>query len=253
MKPASKASSITQSNPSSVLQSICSKNGFDLTQATFGDEATPSTSNSTSDEFQQAEKDNQTAKTSAGAKTNETDRSDELVSIRISPNSNPAADSPGVDEMINSVESASQIQQLAARLEATEIELQQREAELERRIKSWNQTKSNHQSEWEQKLGELDQQSSHVRCQQLHLMQLQADIIKSHEATRVAIESLVLKTGSDKTTIAALKTLQYEISGRFDYIARRWEHLSQLMRQVHTQIIAVEAVDDSVDWVGKAS
>ena len=235
MKPARKILQVTETNPVAVLQAIGSSSGFDLNHSTF----------ETSNADLPTELSVATSSEPASAA--------DVISLRINPDTNPIHENGPNSVMGSTVESVSQIQQLAARLEATEIELQQREAQLERRIKSWNQTTAEQQSEFEKRIHQLEQQASQVRCQQLHLMQLQTDIVQSHEATRDAIESLVLKTGSDKKTIATLGALKHELSGRFDYIARRWEHLAELMHNIRTQIVAENAIDDSVDWAGELS
>lgn len=265
MNPAKKISQVIETNPRSVLQAISSKRGFDLNQATFENSESKLSANpvpSSQDEFNSAahvipatEVISTAHVCSAMEAGSQLDHPspDELISLRINPDTNPihAAPSEGVFEF--RAESADQIQQLAARLEANEVELQQRETQLEQRIEAWNQTTAQHQSEFEKQIHQLEQQASQVRCQQLHLMQLQTDIIKSHEATRKSIESLVLETGSDEKTLATLKALKYELSGRFDYIARRWNHLAELMQNVNAKVIADQSVNDSVDWAGDCS
>jgi len=157
-----------------------------------------------------------------------------------------------VDHLFEStVESAEQVQQLAERLSIQESDLNEREYDLNERIAAWDQRVREQELEFDRKLNEFEQQSSQVRCQQLHLMQLQTDIVKSHEATRAAVESLVAEAPSDKQTIAALKALKYQISGRFDYIARRWEHLSALMQLQRDHDKSTKSVDDTVDWAGE--
>jgi chromosome segregation ATPase len=235
MNPASKIVQVTETNPRSVLQAIGSTSGFDLNQSTFG------TSNA------------DLSADLADATPSDPQSAADVISLRINPDTNPINENCPNSVLESTVESVSQIQQLAARLEATEIELQQREAQLEQRINAWNQTSAEQQSDFEKRIHQLGQQATQVRCQQLHLMQLQTDIVKSHEATRDAIESLVLETGSDKKTLASLSALKHELSGRFDYIARRWEHLAELMHNIRTQIVANEASDDSVDWTGELS
>lgn len=252
MNPARKLLRINESNPRSVIQAISAKSGFDLNQNSFSIPETIS------------------AEGLAPAVLNEPASVSEIVSsievgsevdcglpvdvipIRISPESNPVDDS-SADLLENTNESASQIQQLAARLDAYKIELELREAQLDERVKSFDQTTARNQSDLELRISQLEQQSSNVRCQQLHLMQLQTDIVKSHNATREAIESLVLETGDNDNTIASLKQLKYELSGRFDYIARRWEHLAELMQDVRTRNMASQSIDDAVDWTGESS
>ena len=117
MNPARKLLRKNESNPRSVIQSISAKSGFDLNQNSF---STPETIS---------------AEGLAPAVLNEPASVSEIVSsiemgsevdcglpvdvipIRISPESNPVYDS-SADLLENTNESASQIQQLAARLDA---------------------------------------------------------------------------------------------------------------------------------------
>lgn len=161
---------------------------------------------------------------------------------------NHGQDNADVDVMQNALESALQVQQLASKLRANEQALIEREKELDGRIETWNETVRQQQDEIEARISQLEQNASQVRCQQLHLMQLQTDIVKSYEATRSVVESLVSETGSDARTIATLEKLKYEVKGRFDYIYRRWSHLSNLMQQGRDDDTAERGVDDSVDW-----
>ena len=178
-----------------------------------------------------------------------------LIKLRINPETHPEFNGQdSVEGFLDScIESAEQVQQLAKRLSESENELQIREAELEKRIEMWNERVGSFETEFERKLNQLQQQSSQVRCQQINLMQLQTDIVKSHEATREAIETLVVESGSDAKTVATLKALKYQLSGRFDYIARRWEHLSELLLSQRNAEAARCSIDDSVDWAGELS
>ena len=148
------------------------------------------------------------------------------------------------------VESAEQIQQLAKLLMENKAQLKQQESDLNSRIEDWEFKVKVQQDRIKLKLNQLEQQSAQVRCQQLHLMQLQTDIVKSHEASKAAIETLVTEAGSDHQTVATLKALKYQISGRFDYIARRWEHLSRIMHNQRDQH-AARSSSDLVDWTGE--
>lgn len=156
-----------------------------------------------------------------------------------------------VDNVLETcVESAEQIQQLARLLMENKAQLKQRESDLNSRIEDWELKVKVQQDRIKLKLNQLEQQSAQVRCQQLHLMQLQSDIVKSHEASKAAIETLVTAAGTDQQTIATLKALKHQISGRFDFIARRWEHLSRIMhnqRDQHT----LQSGSDLVDWTGE--
>ena len=175
------------------------------------------------------------------------------IRLRINPETQPDFDcQESVDGFLDScIESAEQVQQLAQRLGESEDELRARESDLENRIADWDQRVKSLESEIELKLSQLQQQASHVRCQQLNLMQLQTDIVKSHEASKEAIESLVVNSEGDAKTVATLKTLKYQLSGRFDYIARRWEHLAGLLNAQRDADLAEPGVDDTVDWAGE--
>ncbi len=234
MNSARKILPVTETNPRTVIQAISSHSGFDLSQSTFGitDEGSP-----------------QDLTVATGGEHHSAD----VIPLRINPESNPVNRRGTAGILESPAESACQIQQLAARLEADEIELHRRESQLEQRIKSWNEVAVVQQSDFEKRMHQLEQQASQVRCQQMHLMQLQTDIVKSHDATRIAIESLILPTESGEKVLDALKAIKFELSGRFDYIARRWEHLAELMQNIRTQIVAQQSVDDSVDWTGELS
>jgi len=175
------------------------------------------------------------------------------IRLRINPNTHPDFnDQESIDGFLDScIESAEQVQQLAQRLGESEDELRVREADLETRITAWDQRVKSFEAEIELKLSQLQQRASHVRCQQLNLMQLQTDIVKSHEASKKAIECLVVSSECDSKTIATLKALKYQLSGRFDYIARRWQHLAGLLNAQRDVDVAEAAVDDVVDWAGE--
>lgn len=177
------------------------------------------------------------------------------IKLRINPDTHPELNGQdSVEGFLDScIESAEQVQQLAKRLSESETELRDREAGLEKRIEMWNERVESLEAEFESKLSQLQQQSSQVRCQQLNLMQLQTDIVKSHEATREAIETLVVESGGDAKTVATLKALKYQLNGRFDYIARRWEHLAGLLQSQRDAEVAQCSIDDSVDWAGELS
>ena len=230
MNSTRKTSRAIETDLRSVLHTIGSNSGHDLNQSTF--------------------ETSQTGVSLVPVRPTPGDRdaSDDVIALRINPDTNRGNESEHGNVLGSTVQSASQIQQLATRLEATEIELQQREADLEQRVHAWNQTTVEQQLELEKRFQQLEQQASQVRCQQMHLMQLQTDIVKSQNATREAIETLVLENGSDKESFAALTALKYELSGRFDYIARRWDHLAELMCNVRTKIDAGQAANASVDW-----
>lgn len=171
------------------------------------------------------------------------------IKLRIDP-STTARDSV-VDSMVETcVESAEQVQQLARLLRENKNELKQRESDLNLRIENWETKVSEQQKSFDLKLRQLEQQATQVQCQQLHLMQLQTDIVKSHEATKIAIETLVTAAGSDQKTVSTLKALKYQLSGRFDYIARRWEHLAKIMQKQLDEKTA-NSTETFVDWTGE--
>jgi phage-related minor tail protein len=76
-------------------------------------------------------------------------------------------------------------------------------------------------------------------------MQLQTDIVKSYDAVRAAIETLMVEPGNESDVLDACKALKFELGGRFDYIAHRWEHLSELMKQLR---LTQQAEKSEADW-----
>jgi len=235
MNQARKTQRVSNTNPWSVLQGIKPRSGYDLNPKSF---ATNSDHYETPDVTPSAD--------------NEPLEFD-VIPLRINPGSNPLNDDQTENEFESPIDSVQQIQELAQRLNQNEIELQQRESDLEQRITDWNQTATTQQNDFETRLIQLDQQAAQVRCQQMQLMQLQSDIVKSHEATREAIENLVVADGVDAESVRTLKALTFQLGGRFDYITRRWEHLAKLLNDVHTRNVAQQATDDSVDWQGDLS
>ena len=178
---------------------------------------------------------------------------EDVVSLRINPATRRPADTELANVLESTYESALQIQQLAERLNQNEIELKRKESALQTRVQACEHLAVRQQTEFENRLSQIQQQAANVRCQQLHLMQLQTDIVKSHEATKMAVETLVTESGSDLETVEVLKALKYQLGGRFDYISRRWEHLSELMKNPRVQNAAQQSIDDSVDWTEKLS
>ena len=179
------------------------------------------------------------------------DSTPDLISLRINPETTRSVDERTSDLIENHVESAKQIQQLANRLKQNEQDLQRRSAELEQKIQTWNQTVAEQETLYQSRDAQLQQQASHVRCQQLHLMQLQTDIVKSYEAARLALETLFTEPTNQQSSLAALKALKYEVSGRFNFIARRWEHLAKRMQGIRDEQAIHNAHDDSVDWTSE--
>lgn len=238
MNQAKKNRLVGSSNPVTVLRGI-SATGFDLCEASIGLPVSNSETESQIDELT-ALLANQHA-SNRNIEITSPDMNDgkglgpqsEVPFLRINPESR-SLDDEVVHVIESQIESAKQVQQLASRLRENELELNRRADELEARIQQWNETQIEQESVIEKKLNALSQQSSQVKCQQLHLMQLQTDIVKNQEAMRAAIE-MIVESDSDITTMAAMKTLKQELSGRFDFIARRWQHLSNLMQHQRDQ------------------
>jgi hypothetical protein len=228
MNPARKTQHVSDSDPGSVLRALGVNSGYDLSDASF----------ESSDQIEEA---------------SDLTAAVESIPLRINHDTLPSAEPDTESPFDAPFESAQQIQQLAIRLNEFELELEQRESELTARMRELDQAELQQQSLFEQQRSQIGQQSSQVRCQQLHLMQLQTDIVKSHEATRAAVEALVVPAESDQETLAAIKALKYELCGKFDYVARRWEHLAELMNRDRTQNAARQSTDDSVDWTSERS
>jgi len=215
-----------ETNPRTILQAICARHGFDLAQSNFKNEIPEA--------IEQAELSDGSA-----------EGGDELVSIRIDPSTTPNYSANDASILESVVESASQIQQLAERLSLKEDELYQNEEQLERRISEWETATGIHEKDYEMRVQHLSQQASQVSCQQLHLMKLQSDIVKSYDAVRVAIETLLEHPENEGDVLAACKALKFELAGRFDYIAHRWEHLSGLMKKTQ---LTQQAERGEIDW-----
>jgi len=275
MNPASKTSLDT--NPTSVLRSISGNNGFQQAATAFASSAeAPEAVGSTGHSevpVQQESATQESALTNKGATSQLVSSTDvvasdlishvdvcpqgEVIALRINPESHPSHAAFVEAEIENTIESAIQIQQLAKMLHANETELKNREQAFEKRMRDWHasfsQTVLEQQNQFELRMSQLQQQASNVRCQQLHLMQLQTDIVKSHEASRAAIELLITDPESDAKTIETLQSLKHQLSGRFDYIARRWEHLAELMKNTRVESMARERFNDVVDWTDEAA
>ncbi len=238
MNQAKKNRLVGSTNPVTVLRGI-SAAGFDLCEASIGLPISNTEAESRVDELTAllANQDTSSIHTEiASPDISDGDGPDpqgEVPILRINPESR-SLDDEVVHVIESQIESAKQVQQLASRLRENELELNRRADELEARIQQWNETQLEQELVIEKKLNSLSQQSSQVKCQQLHLMQLQTDIVKNQEAMRAAIE-MIVESDSDITTMAAMKTLKQELSGRFDFIARRWQHLSNLMQHQRDQ------------------
>jgi len=141
----------------------------------------------------------------------------------------PEADFPSDypdDILQTTIESAKQIQQLAERLRQNQAELARAEQEIERR------------------LSQLQQKTAQVRLQQRNVMHLQTSLLKSHEASKIAIEQLVAAELTDATTLQQMKAIRNEVSERFDYMSFRWQHLFQLLENQRVQLQAEQSLRD---------
>ncbi len=219
-----------ETNPRTILQAICARHGFDLAQSNFKKEI--------SEDIDRADLGDW------GAEGGE-----ELIALRIDPSTTPQYSSRDASILESVVESASQIQQLAERLSVKEDELCQGEELLSLRINEWEAATEIQEKDFETRSQQLSQQASQVSCQQLHLMKLQSDIVKSYDSVRAAIETLIENPESESETLAACKTLKFELGGRFDYIAHRWEHLSELMKKMRLTQQAEQSESDWANWL----
>ena len=202
-----------ETNPRTILQAISARHGFDLDQSNFKKEIPEDI-------------------VSADLGDWDTEEVEELIALRIDPTTTPHDSSHDASVLESVVESASQVQQLAKRLLVKEGELCRREELLGLRVSEWEAATKIQEKDLETRSQHLSQQASQVHCQQFHLMKLQSDIIKSYDAVRVAIETLLLNPESEGDVLAACKALKFELGGRFDYITHRWEHLSELMKRM---------------------
>jgi hypothetical protein len=232
MNPARKIPRVPDSNPLSVLESIQASSGIanQLVQPAASSDSQPTPGNPPAPALTES-----------------------LMPLRINPDTTDSIDDQTSELIETHVESAKQIQQLAIRLKQSELDLQHRSNQLDQEILTWNQTVSQQEAMHQKSHAQLQQQASHVRCQQLQLIQLQTDIVKSYEAARRAIESLFNEPTSHDSSLSALKALKYEVSGRFDFICRRWEHLAKLMHNLRDQQAIQNSSDDSVDWLGEGA
>ena len=233
MNQAKNPSNISESSPLSVLESIKATQGI-------ANELSPTS-------------DSEIANSDPMREPSQDSPKEDLIPIRIHPETTWPVETPSHDPIENHVESSNQVQQLAHRLRQNELEFDLRSNRLNQKIQAWNQTVSVQKALHEKNISQLQQQASQVRCQQLHLMQLQTDIVKSYEATRAAIEKLIDENFDASTAVVELKKLKYELSGRFDFIARRWEHLAKLMQAQRDQEAARIPGRTSADWLGETA
>ena len=159
------------------------------------------------------------------------------------PEDNGPADAE--DMLQSTIESAKQIQQLAERLKLNQSELAAKEASLQTAITEQESIASQAQLNIERRLSQLQQQTSQVRLQQRHVMQLQASLVKSHEATKIAIEQLVSSELTDATTLEHMKAIQYEVTERFDYLSIRWQHLYDMLENQRLRYQATRGMRDA--------
>ena len=158
----------------------------------------------------------------------------------------PEDDVPvGSEDILQStIESAKQIQQLAERLKLNQSELAAKEANLQAAIDEQAGIANQAQLKIERRLSQLQQQTSQVRLQQRHVMQLQSSLVKSHEASKIAIEQLVSAELTEAATLQHMKTIQYEVTGRFNYLSRRWQQLYDMLENQRVQYQATQEIRD---------
>ena len=75
-------------------------------------------------------------------------------------------------------------------------------------------------------------------------MQLQLSLVKSHEASKIAIEQLVSSELTEAATLQQMKTIQYEITERFNYLSRRWQYLYDMLENQRVQYQATQEIRD---------
>ena len=158
----------------------------------------------------------------------------------------PEDDCPAGSEDIlqSTIESAKQIQQLAERLKQNQSELVAKEANLQAAIDEQEGIANQAQLKIERRLSQLQQQTAQVRLQQRHVMQLQSSLVKSHEASKIAIEQLVSSELTEAATLQQMKTIQYEITERFNYLSRRWQYLYDMLENQRVQFQATQEIRD---------
>jgi len=159
----------------------------------------------------------------------------------------PEADFPSDypdDILQTTIESAKQIQQLAERLRQNQAELASKEAKLEALMVDQEASATQAEQEIERRLSQLQQKTAQVRLQQRNVMHLQTSLLKSHEASKIAIEQLVAAELTDATTLQQMKAIRNEVSERFDYMSFRWQHLFQLLENQRVQLQAEQSLRD---------
>lgn len=148
------------------------------------------------------------------------------------------------DILQSTIESAKQIQQLAERLKQNQAELAAKEAKLQASIDEHESIANQAQLKIERRMSQLQQQTSQVRLQQRHVMQLQSSLVESHKATKIAIEQLVSSELTDATTLQHMESIQYEVSERFDYLSHRWQYLFAMLENQRLQLQALQGLRD---------
>ena len=149
------------------------------------------------------------------------------------------------DILQSTIESAKQIQQLAERLKQNQSELAAKEANLQAAIEEQESTAHQAQLKIERRFSQLQQQTAQVRLQQRHVMQLQSSLVKSHEASKIAIEQLVSSEFTDAMTLQQMKTIQYEVTERFNYLSQRWQQLYDMLENQRVQYQATQEIRDA--------
>jgi len=150
-----------------------------------------------------------------------------------------------IDILQSTIESVKQIQQLAERLRQNQSELAAKEANLQAVVDEQESTANQAQLKIERRLSQLQQQTAQVRLQQRHVMHLQSSLVKSHEASKIAIEQLVSSELTDVVTLQQMKTVQYEVTERFNYLSQRWQQLYDMLENQRVQFQATQEIHDA--------
>ena len=150
-----------------------------------------------------------------------------------------------IDILQSTIESVKQIQQLAERLRQNQSELAAKEANLQAVVDEQKSTANQAQLKIERRLSQLQQQTAQVRLQQRHVMHLQSSLVKSHEASKIAIEQLVSSELTDVVTLQQMKTVQYEVTERFNYLSQRWQQLYDMLENQRVQFQATQEIHDA--------
>jgi peptide subunit release factor RF-3 len=80
----------------------------------------------------------------------------------------------------------------------------------------------------------LQLREQNLKSLQLHLLQMQNDVIDSQVSMEGVIEHFE-NTESDDCMVSALELLRFEVLERFEYISRRWEMLHSKLEQLYNE------------------